>query len=192
MNANIKRGAQIRQIILTRKLLSAFPQMAECLDTLAISEVASASSMRSLATTISDAVALLNSQYASKLGSDLFKPTNRTVQAQNSIGIPVKDFQGYKALVENLYFLFHEGPSDRLQDQPLPAFTDVNDLRTDLQHDLDHGKATKVKAKRRKVGGVFQKYSGVATPGSLDPEKFVIVQTNLLGALINDLNSIRI
>jgi hypothetical protein len=57
---------------------------------------------------------------------------------------------------------------------------------------LDHGKASKVRAKRRKVGATFQKYGGVPTPGSLDPEKFVIVQANLLSALINDLNSIKI
>jgi hypothetical protein len=104
----------------------------------------------------------------------------------------VKDLQGYKTLIENLYFLFHEGPSDRLQGQTLAAFSDVNDLRTDLQHDLDHGKASKVRAKRRKVGATFQRYSGVPTPESLDPEKFVIVQANLLGGLINDLNSIKI
>ena len=192
INANIKKGAQIRQVILTRKLLAAFPQMAEFLDSIAIGEVASVSSMRLLATTISDAIALLNSQYTAKNGSDLFKPTNRTVQAQGSLGVPIKDFQGYKKLVENLYFLFHEGPADRLQGQSLPAFSDVNDLRTDLEHDVDHGKASKVKAKRLKIGAAFQKYSGVPSPGTLDPEKFVIVQANLLDALINDLNSISV
>jgi hypothetical protein len=68
----------------------------------------------------------------------------------------------------------------------------VTDLRTDLRHDLDHGKATKAGAKRRKVGATFQKYSGVPTLESLDPEAFVIVQGNLLSALLNDLNSIKI
>jgi hypothetical protein len=192
VNANIKKGARIRQVILTRKLLAAFPQMAESLDGIAIGEVASASSVKMLATTISETVASLNSQYAAKNGCDLFKPTNRTVQAQHSLGVLIKDFPGYRVLIESLYFLFHEGPSDRLKGQILPAFSDVNDLRTDLQHDLDHGKASKAKAKRRKIGAAFQKYSGVPTPESLDPEKFVIVQANLLSALINDLNSIKI
>ena len=192
VNANIKKGARIRQVILTRKLLSAFPQMSEDLDALSIGEVASASAMRSLGSSIQETVASLNAQYASRNGIDLFKPTNRTVQAQHSIGVPVKDFQGYKTLIDNLYFLFHEGPSDRLQGQTLAAFSDVNDLRTDLQHDVDHGKANKVRAKRLKGGATFKKYSGVPTPESLDPEKFAIVQANLLGALINDLNSIRV
>lgn len=49
VNANVRKGARIRQVILTRKLLSAFPQMAESLDSIAISEVASTSSMKSLA-----------------------------------------------------------------------------------------------------------------------------------------------
>ncbi len=73
-----------------------------------------------------------------------------------------------------------------------PAFSDVNDLRTDLQHDVDHGKASKVRAKRLRGAAAFKKYSGVPTPESLDPEKFAIVQANLLGALVNDLNSIRV
>jgi hypothetical protein len=192
VNANIKKGARIRQAILTRKLLAAFPQMSDSLDAVAIGEVASASAMRSLAATISETIASLNAQHASKKGTDLFKPTNRTVQAQHSLGVPVKDFQGYKALIDNLYFLFHEGPADRLEGQNLPAFSDVNDLRTDLRHDLDHGKGSKVRVKRRKAGATFQKYSGVPTPESLDPEKFAIVQANLLGSLINDLNSIAI
>ena len=192
VNANIKKGARIRQVILTRKLLAACPQMSDSLDAVALGEVASAPAMRSLATTISNTIASLNSQYAAKHGSDLFKPTNRTVQAQNSLGVPVKDLQGYEALIDNLYFLFHEGPSNRLDGQNLPAFADVNDLRTDLRHDLDHGKAGKVRGKRRKVGATFQKYSGVPTPESLDPEKFVIVQAYLLGAILSDLNSITI
>jgi Protein of unknown function DUF262 len=191
VNANIKKGARIRQVIL-RKLLAAFPQMSDSLDAVAIGEVASAPAMRCLAATISDTVVSLNAQYASKNGADLFKATNRTVQAQHGLGVPVKDLQGYKTMIDNLYFLFHEGPSDRLHGQNLPAFGDVNDLRTDLRHDLDHGKGSKVRAKRRKVGATFQKYSGVPTPESLDPEKFAIVQANLLGALINDLNSITI
>jgi hypothetical protein len=166
--------------------------MSESLDAIAVAEVASASGMRSLAAAIAEIVASVNAQHSSKNGRDLFKATNRTVQAQHALGVPVKDLPGYKILVDNLYFLFHEGPADRPGGQNLPAFADVNDLRTNLRHDLDHGKATKARAKRRKVGATFQKYSGVPTPESLDPEKFAIVQANLLAALINDLNSITI
>ena len=66
-------------------------------------------------------------------------------------------------------------------DKNLPAFSDVNDLRNDLRHDMDHGKRGRQKAKRRKVGAAFQKYGGVPTPETLDPERFVIVQADLLG-----------
>ena len=67
--------------------------------------------------------------------------------------MPVNDLPGYMNVIDNLYFLFHEGPSDRLDGQNVPAFSDVNDLRTDLRHDVDHGKEGKPRAKRRKVGG---------------------------------------
>jgi hypothetical protein len=50
----------------------------------------------------------------------------------------------------------------------------------------------KVTAKRKKIAASFQKYSGVPSPESLDPEKFAIVQANLLSGLLNDLNSITV
>lgn len=39
---------------------------------------------------------------------------------------------------------------------------------------------------------LISRYSGLPTPESLDPEIFVIVQANLFGGLVNDLNSIKI
>jgi hypothetical protein len=63
----------------------------------------------------------------------------------------------------------------------------VNLLRTDLQHDVDHGEQKKAKGKLKKIGETFEKYSGVKSPQLLDPERFVLVQANLLSALDLDL-----
>jgi len=68
-----------------------------------------------------------------------------------------------------------------------PSFGDVNVLRTDLQHDTDHGSAADFRRKKKKAGGVFEKYSGVKSPEALAPDKFVLVQAKLLTALLGDL-----
>lgn len=66
---------------------------------------------------------------------------------------------GYKAFIDDLYFLFCESVGQRLGTQPPQSFADVKTLRTDLQHDVDHGDQGKVKAKRKKIGATFKKYS---------------------------------
>ena len=77
-------------------------------------------------------------------------------------------------------------------DRPVPpSFGDVNTLRTDIQHDVDHGKKTQVKAKKMKTGQVFKKYAGAPSPAGLAPEHFVLVQANLLNALRRDLQQIK-
>lgn len=190
VNANVKRGARIRQQVLMRKLLFQHPEMSDNVDALALAEVASAGAMKSLVEDIVNKVAELNSAYSAKNGEDLFKPTNKTVQAQHAIAIPLRDLSGYSDFIDNLYFLFHEGPSTRLVQANFQSFVDIRDLRTDLQHDIDHGSRTKVKAKRKKIGKTFEKYSGVPSPTSLDPERFVVVQMNLLSAVRGDLNRI--
>ncbi len=66
----------------------------------------------------------------------------------------------------------------------------VNDLRTDLRHDVDHGDARKVRAKRRKAGTTFALYAGGGTPETVEPVKFSLIQSNILGALEGDLRGL--
>ena len=67
---------------------------------------------------------------------------------------------------------------------------DVNTLRTDLQHDVDHGGEGKVRAKRKKIGTTFKQYSGVKSPNILESSRFVLVQANLLSAIELDLTNL--
>ena len=70
------------------------------------------------------------------------------------------------------------------------SFVHVNELRTDLRHDVDHGDAGKVRAKRRKAGSTFAIYGGTGTPGTIEPVKFPLVQSNVLGSIEGDLRTI--
>jgi hypothetical protein len=141
-----------------------------------------AGEVKRLGESLSKLVEQANTQYAAKHGGDLFKPTNKTGAALQNIQRSVKSDSGYKDFVGDLYFVFWESVGDRLDAHIPSAYKDVNALRTDLEHDLGHGKRKKVAAKRKKMSAVFSKYASAATPSTLTPEHFVVMQVNLLSA----------
>ena len=191
VNANIKGGARIRQQILLHKLLAHDPEFVDLLDPTALAESGIKGRIAADAGQIVTLIGRLNEQHSARHGQDLFKATNRTAQAQANCGKAIEDFDGYKSFIDDLYFIFREGVGPRLDGRVPRSFEDVNTLRTDLQHDVDHGKKTKVKAKKLKSGQVFKKYAGAPSPAGLAPERFVLVQANLLGALKRDLQQMK-
>lgn len=191
INANIKSGARIRHEILLRKLLAFDPTFVEMLDPAAIAESGMRAAVTRDAAEIVRFIGELNEQYAAKHGENLFKPTNRTARAQAKIGVPLRDFDGYKTFIDDLYFLIRESVGNRLQNQIPESFEDINILRTDLQHDVEHGDKRKIRAKKLKGGSVFRKYGGASSPVGLAPDQFIIVQANLLVSLRRDMNTIK-
>jgi len=191
INANVKTGARIRQEILYRKFLSYDPLAYDILDPSAVTEGGLRGAIKQDAIDIATLITNLNDRYASQKGKDLFKPTNKTIQAQARVGRPIETFDDYKTFIDNLYFLFHESVGNRLDGIEPPSFMEVNVLRTGLQHDLDHGDKAKAAAKRKKAGEVFKRYSGETSPESLAPDRFLVVQANLLGALRRDLQVLK-
>ena len=190
INANVKAGARIRHEILLRKAFMHDSALADAFDPSALTSSGITGRVRELGENIASQITQLNAAYAATHGQDLFKATNKTTSALMNIGKPIKDVQGYSQLLSDLYFLFRESAGDRLGSNVPLAFGDVNTLRTDLQHDVDHGEKKKVIKKRLKIGSTFQKYSGVKTPELLDPARFVLVQANLLSALELDLKNL--
>ena len=187
VNANIRDGSRIRQQILLRKFLVHDPEFVNLLDPTALGKSGIRGEITAGARRIVTLVGQLNEQHSAQHGQDLFKATNRTAQAQANLGKAIEDFDDYKSFIDDLYFLFRESVGSRLDGRVPPSFGDVNTLRTDLQHDVDHGKRTQVKAKKIKIGQVFKKYAGAPSPAGLAPEHFVLVQANLLDALRRDL-----
>lgn len=189
VNANVKTGAQIRHQILLRKLFAFDPGIAEVLDGSIVSEGGVRATIAQDVAGIVRGIAHLNEQYAAKFGENLFKPTNRTAQAQAHIGTPIQDFNGYKTFIDDLYFIFEEGVGERLGANTPVVFKDVNTLRTDLDHDVEHGDAKKVRRKKRRIGTTFRKYAGAPSPFGLSPERFVVVQSNLLQTLRSEIDN---
>jgi Protein of unknown function DUF262 len=187
INANVKGGAKTRHEILLRKLFRLSPSLADAFDPSIVKESGVAGRVSSLGTSIAHLTDQLNKKYAAKHGEDLFKATNKTAHALLRLQKATKNLDEYKDLIDDLYFLFRESVGSRLGSNWPESFTDINALRTDLRHDVDHGITRQVKSKRRKIGKTFEKYAGSGTPETMEPTKFALVQSNLLAAVEGDL-----
>lgn len=190
INANVKGGARIRHEILLRKSFVFEPRIADAFSPAAIANSGISGRVKEVAEDITAQIGRLNSAYSHAHGEDLFKATNKTSQALSRIGKPIKDMSGYSTLIDDLYFLFRESIGQRLADKIPSSFVDVNTLRTDLQHDVDHGAPIKVRAKLKKAGQTFERYSGAKSPELIDQQRFILVQANLLSALELDLKNL--
>lgn len=190
VNANVKGGAQTRHEILLRKLFRLSPLLADVFDPSIVTESGVSGRVSSLGDSIVQLIDQMNKKYATNGGEDLFKATNKTAQALVRIRKTVKTLDEYKVLIDDLYFLFRESVGSRLGGNWPASFADVNELRTDLRHDIDHGDAGKVRSKRRRIGKIFGKYAGGGTPDTMEPAKFPLVQSNILGAIEGDLRGL--
>jgi hypothetical protein len=187
VNANVRSGARTRHEILLRKLFQLESSLAEIFDPSMIAEAGVTGRIRTLGDSIGVLIGQVNTRYAVTNGEDLFKATNKTTQALLKLKVPVDGFESYKEYIDNLYFVFREGPGSKLTDTAPQSFRDVNELRTELRHDVDHGAEGKVRSKRKKLAETFVKYAGSGTPTTLAPNLFVLTQANILGALEGDL-----
>lgn len=190
VNANVRTGVRLRQEIMLRKLFKLAPKLASIFDPSVITEAGILTRIKTVADSIGNLVAQINERYAAKHGVDLFKPTNKTVPAQNRLRQQTNDLSSYKTLVDDLYFLFWEGPGSKLQEAWPVSFLDVRDLRTYLRHDVDHGDKSKIRAKKKKSAETFIKYGGTGTPETMEPGLLSVVQANLLGAVEGDLRAL--
>jgi hypothetical protein len=190
VSANVRTGPKTRQEILLRKLLRYDPHLPTLFGPATIAESGINLQITKDAAAIQKLVASINERYSADKGEDLFKPTNKTVLSQLKLGRPVAGYEDYKALIENLYFLFHEGVGQRLAGKTPESFKDINTLRTGIQHDVEHGSTSKVRLKKKQIGETFGKYGGTSSPETLAPELFPVVQARLLAELHADLEKV--
>jgi hypothetical protein len=190
VSANVKGGAKTRQEILLRKLFRIAPDLADVFDPSVIAESGASGRVAELADSVSELVSQVNKKHAVRTGEDLFKATNKTTQAFLRIRKPAVDLKAYGDIIDALYFLFRESAGARLDASWPTSFVHVNELRTDLRHDVDHGSPGKVRAKRRKAGKTFALYAGGGTPDTIEPVRFPLFQSNILGAIEGDLRGL--
>lgn len=190
VNANVKTGPQTRQNILLRKLLVRDPTFTDLFRSESIAGSSLHDEIGRLGNSIASTVTGLNDQYSAVYGKDLIKMTTRTTEGLLRIGTPISGLDEYKQLIDDLYFLLHEGPGSRLQKKPR-VFEDISQLRSSLRHDLDHGKPGRVAKKRKNIGTVFSQYAGSPSPQTVAPEHFPAIQGSILAKVLSALVDIK-
>lgn len=190
VNANVRSGANIRQSVLIQKLLHEYPAFFSPTILTTSIQTSLETSVRNTASALQQKVVDVNAIYAAKNGKDLFKQTNKTTEAFGVIGKPIRSQEACKKLFEHLYFIFKEGPGQRLASSNLPSIAYVNDIRTYFEHDIDHGKGKSVRSKRAKIAKTFEELSGSKSPETLDPSAFLVLQGNILRRLLDDLKTL--
>lgn len=186
VNANVKTGPRTRHEILLRKLFQYNPKILTSLPSVLLADAAVEEAIEDVAQDIREVLNDINEIYSSINGKDLFKYTNKTVAAQSTMGQPIATVDGYGKLIESLYFLFWEGPGNKIADKP-NSFVTVNTLRTELQHDVDHGKEKDVVKKKKRAGKAFSEISGTTSPKTASGEALQVAQLKLLSDIRNDL-----
>jgi hypothetical protein len=190
LSANVKGGAKTRHEILLRKLLLFDPSFVEILGPESVTASGMEADIKRLGESVASKIESVNERYAAEKGQDLFKATNKTSAALMRLSKQITDYEAYKSFIDDMYFIFHEGIGQRLADKLPPTFADINNLRTALQHDVDHGKTSKVAAKKKQLGESFKKYSGESSPAGLAPDRFPIIQASLLRAVEAELQTL--
>jgi hypothetical protein len=193
ISANVLTGPHTRHKILLRKLLLFDTTLAEFLGPESVIESDMVASLADMSKAIQDSVYALNTEYSGRRGEDLFKPTNETNQALSALPQPVTTMGEYGTFIDNLYFLFYEGTANgqRFGSTIPEAVTDIRDLRTQIRHDVDHGKPARIRAKHKSVANVLRKYSNVSSPQMVSPESFLLIQARILSALRDMLLKLR-
>lgn len=190
INANVRSGAQVRHRALMRKLFEWDPSILDAGGVHALSVAGYDAELIATSGRISQLVHDINNVHSSIEGKDLIKPTNKTVKALSGMGVTVKDKSKFKELIDGLYFTFWEGlPHDFTKPQ---SFEDIRTLRTEFDHDVDHGGAKKFKAKKQAAATLFGRLSGVSSPELAGPERFTLAQLRLLRAVEIDLQSLAV
>lgn len=171
-----------RNDILTKRLATFAPEFSRLLGAYQDATDELSRNLTELMESIRDEIYKVNSTYAVAHGEDLFKMTNKSVAAFQKLSVPSRDVQQYGDLIDALYCLIYEGSGscNRLPTPPPQFAMDVKILRTDLRHDMDHGKASEIARKRKRNAEVFARYAGKPTPGECSPEDFLAAHVRLL------------
>jgi hypothetical protein len=193
ISANVLTGPQTRHTILLRKLLLFDPGFAEVLGQEGILESAIQSKLSESMASLQESIYVVNTAYSGTHGGDLFKATNETTQAVAIAGQAVTNVKEYGAFVDALYFLLFEGSGEGARfPSGLPqVVTDIKDLRTQMRHDVDHGKPAKARSKNKHLAGVFRKYANASSPQVLNPDLFPVVQARILSDVDQMLMNLR-
>ena len=200
-DADSRESIQTRNNILSRNLILYDNTFRKYLDTSEIDneylQLKIARDTKALADSCFENMANLNKIYDSKSGEDLFKLTNQLIISMPKIGNAINSKEDYKFFIDALYKIFYEGsgglkriPISLVNDNSI--FIEIKHLRTDMFHDVEHGKQHDIKKKKQTISDIYYKYSSKKTFTLLKVSDLRILQSKLLISLDRELSNIQI
>ena len=189
-----RESIEKRRDVLVKKLILFEPALAPCFLKDASVEKSLEVQIRELTDACSGLVYQRNDQHRSKKGEDLFKATNETTNGWKLIANPIKNQHAYGQFVDAAYKIFYEGSGSgaRLGGTLPSVIEDIKTLRTDLRHDIEHGKQSKIKSKEKKITNTIHRYSGKLSISLLGNEDFLALHLGVLDGLKKYLETLKV
>ncbi len=199
-DADSRESIQIRHNILSRSLILYDSSFRKYLDTTEFDDEFSKLKIARDTKTIADGcfenMANLNKIYDSKNREDLFKLTNELIISMPKIGNSINSKEEYKFFIDALYKIFYEGsgtlkriPTSRINDNSI--FIDIKHLRTDMFHDVEHGKIQDIKKKKQIISDIYYKYCTKKTFNLFNLSDLRTLQLKLLSNLNAELKALQ-
>ena len=179
--------------ILTKRLATYSAEFTTLLSSFTKQDGTLSNAVNELKDTSRELVHEINKIYSAKHGIDCFKITNKSSEAFHTIGISCHDTHSYGELIDALYFLVYEasGNCDRLPKPPPTFAMEIKFLRSDIRHDLDHGKQGDISKKIKRNSKIFKNYSGKSSPEECGPHEFAATQLRILQELVSFLEGLK-
>lgn len=130
-------------------------------------------------------VTSINKIYASKNKEDLFKITTEVLKCYSIIRTPQNSQTDFKNFIDSLYKILYEGSGSlkRIPDELIvdnSVFFDIKHLRTNIFHDIEHGKESSIEKKKTIISNIYMKYAEKTSLEEIDELMLANFQKKLL------------
>lgn len=199
--ADSKDSILQRHQILRRRLASFEPKFKEYLDLEEkdeeVIDLQKKDNIKQLTDDLIELITQLNKSYSVKNSEDLFKMTSESLKCISIVSTPVTSKDDFSKFIDSMYKLIYEGsgslkriPGKFIKDESSILF-DIKHLRTDFYHDVEHGKESDIKKKKKMIASIYKKYAGTNTIDEIDEAKLTLFQKEILDKTKNLLDKIK-
>jgi len=129
-------------------------------------------------------------------GQEVFKLTDNFLKSAAIISQIADTKSKFESFIDALYKIIYEStgnlkriPKELFNDDAV--YFDIKHIRSDLYHDIEHGKASKIKRKQEIISNVYYKYLEKKSFAEITNEELLSFQIDLLSEIIDELGRLK-
>jgi len=138
----------------------------------------------------------INDLYLQIDGEHLIKYTGRGVKNLDSLGQLSYNLDSINGFIKKVYQIFIEGPGSKVRRAIFKRalhdadniLVEINSIRTDEQHDVEHGKPNKIRKKKEAATKVYKKYTSKNDLSAFSELDYYKLQLGILISIEKALN----